>query len=475
MFYMYILSICILFLQIGIIEPHYPGFESLESQTGSIIISHDTQEASNSSIQPYLENEWYWQYKGEPVFLIGGGDDDNLFQWDPDKLIKQLDLLTSNGGNFVRNTLSTRDENNRLPFVKKNERFELSLWNQDFWNRFEYFLKETSRRDIIVQLTLWDQHDLVADRWNDHYWNPKNNSIGLEASGIYDDHAFFSAVKDRNALVLPYQQKYIEKVLSYSLKYDHVLYNITNEGWAGLEWEVYWANYITKHAKQQGKHIEVTTMEHGPGLSVDAVLKYPSVFSYIEVSQNNNYSTGYKGKLHWEHVIIWREEVNNTLGPRPFVNEKIYGAPGDERPSRGTDKDAIQRFWRNAFSGCSAVRFHRPGSGLGLSEQAQKEISAMRLFLDDLNIFISKPAPDLIVSSSDEEAYCLLSESGKIAIYLPYGGKIALKAEDDEYNMKGLLIEEGTWSTSALIKSDSGNLKLNFPESQSSIIMLSPN
>ncbi len=67
-------------------------------------------------IQPYPPNSFYWQYHGKPILLLGGTDDDNLFQWTGAKLIEQLDLLTSVGGNYVRNTMSSRDEANLWPY-----------------------------------------------------------------------------------------------------------------------------------------------------------------------------------------------------------------------------------------------------------------------------------------------------------------------------------------------------------------------
>ena len=38
------------------------------------------KEMEKSRIQVYKENPRYWQYKGEPILLIGGSVDDNLFQ-----------------------------------------------------------------------------------------------------------------------------------------------------------------------------------------------------------------------------------------------------------------------------------------------------------------------------------------------------------------------------------------------------------
>jgi len=49
---------------------------------GVLIFSNcQTKQAVDQAIQPWAENPWYWQYKGEPVMLLGASSDDNLFQW----------------------------------------------------------------------------------------------------------------------------------------------------------------------------------------------------------------------------------------------------------------------------------------------------------------------------------------------------------------------------------------------------------
>jgi hypothetical protein len=67
-------------------------------------------------IEIYKTNPAYWQYDGKPVLLMGGSKDDNLFQI-PD-IKEHLDLLKSVGGNYVRNTMSSRDQGNVWPFRK---------------------------------------------------------------------------------------------------------------------------------------------------------------------------------------------------------------------------------------------------------------------------------------------------------------------------------------------------------------------
>ena len=72
----------------------------------TITTSMTQAQANPDRIQPYAANPRYWQYKGQPVLLLGGTIKDCLFQI-PD-LEAHLDLLQSVGGNYVRNTMSDR-------------------------------------------------------------------------------------------------------------------------------------------------------------------------------------------------------------------------------------------------------------------------------------------------------------------------------------------------------------------------------
>jgi hypothetical protein len=54
--------------------------------------------AADHRIQPYAGNPSFWQYQGQPLLLLGGSDDDNLFQWDEAALRTQLDRLRAVAG-----------------------------------------------------------------------------------------------------------------------------------------------------------------------------------------------------------------------------------------------------------------------------------------------------------------------------------------------------------------------------------------
>ncbi len=113
-------------------------------------------------LRPWKENPWYWSYHGEPVLLLGGSDDDNLFQWPERELIAQLDRLASAGGNVIRNTMSDRKDQGFeiYPFKQLDSGlYDLKVWNEEYWQRFERMLLQTADRRIFVQIEIWDRFD----------------------------------------------------------------------------------------------------------------------------------------------------------------------------------------------------------------------------------------------------------------------------------------------------------------------------
>ncbi|MFO7957785.1 MAG: hypothetical protein R6X33_11885 [Candidatus Brocadiia bacterium] len=399
-------------------------------------------------IQPCKQAPWYWQYKGKPVLLLGGSDEDNLFQWTGERLTSHLDRLVECGGNYLRNTMSDRDEGDVYPFDRKGESYWLHLFNREYMDRLEFFLRETQKREIIVQLTLWDQHDFSGTQWDSHPWNPRHNQIGLEASGVDGPRAFFASVKERNALLLPYQEKFVDKILSVSLEFDHVLYNITNEGWAGIEWERHWARRIRRQAALRGTRVEVTDMQHGPEGSVEAMIGAPEDFSYAEISQNNNWSLGGAGQEHWDNIQLWRSRIEQTTGPRPINNVKVYGSDETGKRSFGDADAAVRRFFRIIWGGCASARFHRPNSGLGLGPTARNCIRSLRLFTDELHPFDCAPRNDLLSDRAPDSAYCLARPGKRYGIYFTDGGRATLDLSDaaGRFKVKWLGTDGEGWS-----------------------------
>jgi len=382
-------------------------------------------------IEIYRENPAYWQYNAKPVLLLGGSVEDNLFQI-PD-LNAHLELLKSVGGNYVRCTMSSRDEGNVWPFKQINDKYDLDQWNEEYWRRFEKFLKLTYERDIIAQIEVWATFDFYRDIWQRNPFNPKNNvNYTARQTGLpervnshpirCENNFFWSVPAERNRkTVLKFQRRFVDKMLSYSLRFGNVLYCMDNETSVTPQWGKYWSQYIKAKAKAAGLSVHTTEMWDKWDLAHsmhNATFDHPETYSFADISQNNHQ----KGQKHWDNAQRQRARIADNV--RPLNNVKIYGA--DEYGRFGSDRDGMERFWRNIFGGMASARFHRPTAGLGLSKKAQANIRSMRLLTDKMDIFTCAPHNNLLSDSKPNEAYCLAKPGKEYAVYFSNGGQVTL-------------------------------------------------
>lgn len=402
-------------------------------------------------VQPSVEHPFYWAYEGEPTLLIGGSDDDNLFQWTGDRLTEHLDLLASVGGNYVRNTMSDRDEDDVYAFAEVEEGvYDLTEWNEAYWDRLENFLRETSERDIIVQLTLWDHFDFHEG----HPWHPASN-VNYGPEVVSDEEDFYGgSVLQENEELLAHQHRFVDRILSISLRYGNVLYNVNNEGSEPRAWDAYWASYIRERAAEAGREVYVASMMFDPSSSVRRAMSYRDIYAYTEISQNNQDSRGARGPAHYSNVLRWREKLE--AHPMPMNNVKVYGSGAGENYSAGTGKEATDRLWKNVFAGVASARFHRPedGWGIGLSEHARANLEAMSMLLEEFDLFEARPHPDLLRSyagtpAPSMEAFCLAEIGEAYAVYFPEG-RFTIELDPwvyaDSVRIRWLDVDEGRWS-----------------------------
>lgn len=403
------------------------------------------------AIDVYRENPFYWQYKGEPVLLLGGSVEDNLFQIED--LPEHLDTLVKAGGNYVRCTMSSRDKGNVWPFARAGQKYDLDQWNPEYWRRFSTFLDETAKRDVIVQIELWATFDYYRDNWDRNPFNPNNNlNYTAEESGLAiqvsthptrtENNFFWSMPAENNReTVLHYQQRFVDRIIEFALPRGHVLYCMDNETSVTAEWGAYWANYVQRAARRAGRKIHTTEMwdphslKHAMHL---ATLDHPETYSFADISQNNHQ----RGEQHYENALWARQRVADS--PRPLNNVKVYGADDGRF---GGSRDGTERFWRNIFAGCASARFHRPDSGIGLSEQGQRMIHAARQVTDELNIFRCEPRPDLLTRCADNEAFCLAEAGQQYAVYFPAGGEVDLDLSEANgvLELRWYDVDRGGW------------------------------
>ena len=412
--------------------------------------------ADRDRIQPSPANPFYWQYKGRPVLLLGGSVDDNLFQLS--NLEQHLDEMQAAGGNYIRNTMSDRHDKGFevYPFKRLSSgKYDLSRWNEEYWTRFENMLRWTAQRDIIVQIEVWDRFDYSRDHWPPHPYNPTNNvNYTEDQSGLasrYPDHPgrnkqpfFFSTPRQRNnPAVFQYQQRFVDKMLAHSLKYGHILYCIDNETSGEEAWATHWAEYIRRKAKEAGTSVCITEMWDDWNLRDEEhrrTLDRPERYDFVDVSQNNHKT----GQEHWDNFQWVRSYLSER--PRPINTVKTYGADGNKFGH--SNQDGVERFWRHIVGGAASARFHRPVSGLGLSDVSVASLQAARKLETLIKLWDVEPAGHLLSDVEANEAFLAAAPGEAYILYFTNGGSVRLdlKQAAGTFHLRWINADNGQWS-----------------------------
>ena len=459
-------------------------------------------EAGAAQIKPYSRNTSYWQYRGRPILLFGSSDRDNIFQWADDntKLTDHLVLLRTCGGNYIRCTMSSREYTPKgyrwdllpYPFAKIGGKYDLRQWNDVYWNKLRTFLRETKKRDIIVQLEIWDRWNESGSSyrrgsgWYDSPWNPNNNvtydwsDSPLLKEGKTDFYnAIHMAAVEKDPILLPLQQRFVEKIIDEVVGggCDHVLFQIDNESGIGndsLEPDPYWARFIRAYAKSKATDFRayVCTSRRFHSPTPRRVMNFQdwnnpemrvpivnAAFNFCDISQNN----GNSGQQHYDNLLWYRSKILER-GARPINHVKCYhfnwptGTSFQDRTSP-TDAEAGAKFWRVVFGGGASVRFHRhtptrPGGlreGFGLTPEAQSHIRSLRMLVDAIHVFSMEPRNDLLSQRASNEAYCLAEPGQQYAVFFTGDGdgrvRIDFAALQSRLELRWLNITENRWET----------------------------
>jgi hypothetical protein len=392
------------------------------------------ENAYSDDIRPYEENPRYWQYKGKPVLLLGGTCDDNLFQLD--KLEAHLDLLHSVGGNYIRNTMSSRDSGNLWPFyLQPDGLYDLDKWNEAYWDKFGSLLELTNERDIIVQIEVWDRFDYSRDPWQVNPFNPSNNvnytedecamAVEYPRHPSGDLQTFFHSI--------PGMPNYTR---------EHCMDNETS---TPPEWGRYWMKFIQDKAGD--KQVYTTDMfdrffRPHQCASCLAALGNPEIYEFLDVSQINSRNFN---ETHWD-TLQWILQQREQHALRPVNCVKVYGGENTSWGS-GSNEDGVERFLRDVVGGCAAVRHHRPPTGNGLNERSQASIKSIRLIETMVNMWELETHMELLTDCEDDEAYLTAKKGESYVMLFTDGGSVTLDLDGypDPCSGRWIDIGSGTW------------------------------
>lgn len=421
----------------------------------------------------------YWKYQGQRVLLIGGWNHGHNPFIDHDQsdangksgvsteaqVKAAMDELVDAGGNLLRCVLDPGMGAGLQGFdfcAKSNGLYDLGQMAGPYWSRLDFFLQEARKRRIIVQIEIWDRFD-----WSDASWeswpvspfNPANNinyttaTSGLEHSypnktgnpfgqGTPGQSTYDNASPTRKRQfdrVRMYQEKFVDKLLSVTLAYDNVLYSANNEArYLEPAWGEYWIARIRNAAALRGKAVLCTDMFWDlldlPGPSrFDHLLANAERYDYFDVSQTSAHRRSRPvprreaGRTHWNKISYAAEQAKRAN--RLLHMNKIYGSK-DAGLWMGTADGAVDEYWRSLIAGVAGVRFHRPTSGIGLSERSKNCLRATRKVEDKVRFWDVEPRQDLLTQASADEAYLAASPGKEYILYFTDGGSVGLDHGD---------------------------------------------
>jgi hypothetical protein len=435
---------------------------------------------NNSCIRPYKKNPRYWQYKGDPVLLLGGSKTDHIFLLDD--LKAHLDEIAAAGGNYVRNTMNQRKGLLDLKPYKRLDsiQYDLDQWNPDFWNRFSNCLKWCQERGIIMQIEVFDRWNYSRKQWHNNPWRPANNTNYTgEQSGLADSfpiqpwrdkHSFFHTVPGMDQyrkefdIVRKYQEKFVAKMLSYSLNYPNVLYCMNNETSTHPKWGRYWMKFIEDKAAEKGVEVFVSDMFDDAWKPLKSgklrqAFDDPKTYEFIDISQSSSRNFN---EDHWK-TVHWLAQQRETH-PRPLNCTKIY-SDGELKWGSGTPPDGVERFWRYLMAGVASCRFHRDGAGIGIQPVAKKCIGAARKIEKHIKFWHVKTRMDLLSEREEDEAYLAADPGNKYILYFTDGGSVRLDltSHKNKFTMIWVNIQTAE-ETKETTVTGGGKIKIDAPD-----------
>jgi hypothetical protein len=250
------------------------------------------------------DNPHYFLFRGKPAILIGSTEHYGAVMNLDFDYIRYLDELSAKGLNVTRtfsgvyvepqgafgiakNTLAPAKEKFICPWARSNQqgypgggnKFDLTKWDEDYFERLKDFITEAGKRNIIVELDLFSNfYDTLQWKLSPMYYiNNINNS-----DTILDQKEVLSL---RHPKLLKIQEEMVRKILTECNSFDNLYYEVCNEPYFGdLEaldaWEEHMTNFIagTENMLPQ-RHLISQNIQNG-SLKVENPNTSVSIFNF---------------------------------------------------------------------------------------------------------------------------------------------------------------------------------------------------
>jgi len=198
------------------------------------------------------DNQHYFQFRGKPTILTGSTEhygavmnlDFDYKSYLDEISEKGLNLTRTFSGIYVepqgafginKNTLAPGPGKFICPWVRSNQpgypgggnKFDLTKWDDAYFERLRDFISEAGKRNIIVELDLFSNfYDTIQWKLSPLYYS--NNINNLEP---IPDHK--EVLSLRHPELLKIQEEMVRKILTECNGFDNLYYEVCNEPYFG--------------------------------------------------------------------------------------------------------------------------------------------------------------------------------------------------------------------------------------------------
>jgi len=223
-----------------------------------------------------LKGRAFFVYNGNPIYLVGIDAQELVADpaYDYPSVLDRLQVYRINKLRIWTDAWFVGVRGFRpWTYDVRTGRFNLDVWNDEYWTRLRSFAAAALARDIIVEVSIFDAYpaDSGPKGWwfNPFYrqaWNKDFNSNGAfstnSSGNFYPEFYSLDGIERSSSgkTLRDYQQALVDKVIATFNPFPNVYFEIDNEfGLGGNQdavhpWQEYWAKYVSQRS---GKVVDV--------------------------------------------------------------------------------------------------------------------------------------------------------------------------------------------------------------------------
>jgi hypothetical protein len=234
----------------------------------------------------HRDNPHYFQFRGKPTILLTSAEHYGAVLNSDFDYVKYLDTLAADRLNHTRmfvgaycehagalniagNTLSPAPGRFVCPWARSDQpgyanggdRFDLTRWDQTYFDRLKGFISHASRRGIVVEVNLF------CPFYFDEMWalSPMNARNNVNNVGDVARDAVYTL--DRHGGLLTFQEAMVRKVVAELKDFDNLYYEVMNEPYVGkvpLSWQNRMIDVIVAAQREVGdRHLISVNVANG--------------------------------------------------------------------------------------------------------------------------------------------------------------------------------------------------------------------